>query len=186
MLLYFVGIDALSANILLNDEGKKRWPNFHKFFQSGSYGRSECEEDYMFTLGPHSFFWFGLLPDVSEDALPDRHPASGELPLFTYNRHWSELIAPKPSKQLTVYLLEYIRRQRWFSAKNTQHKGLTIREIFPLQNDAGTFYLLFIEIDYIDGVSETFTLSVAYCRSEAAGPILEKYPFALPNCFRSL
>ena len=51
MRLYFVGLDALSANIVLAEEYHNRWPNFKEFLNSGIYGKSECEESFMFT-GP--------------------------------------------------------------------------------------------------------------------------------------
>ncbi len=44
MRLYFIGLDGLSANIVLAEEYHNRWPNFKQFFDSGIYGKSECEE----------------------------------------------------------------------------------------------------------------------------------------------
>jgi len=51
MKLYLIGLDGLSTNIVLAEEYDNRWPNFKKFFNSGIYGKSECEAEFMFT-GP--------------------------------------------------------------------------------------------------------------------------------------
>jgi predicted AlkP superfamily phosphohydrolase/phosphomutase len=49
--LYLIGLDGLSANIVLADEYGNRWPNIMEFFNSGIYGNCECEEEFVFT-GP--------------------------------------------------------------------------------------------------------------------------------------
>jgi len=107
---------------------------------------------YLFTLGPHGFYWLQLHPLSSvgeERVLTDHIP-----PLLTELAEWT----PKLHRVLERAILpHYMQRCRWFGEKHLALRKLRIVESFSPKEDPYTQVLL-IEITLTQGHTATYVV----------------------------
>jgi maltose alpha-D-glucosyltransferase/alpha-amylase len=137
------------------------------------------QSTYRLTLGPHSFYWFYLKPTA------DRRPSQGkplqspeERPGFEAGAEWQEVLRGRSRQRLEDVLAAYIRPKRWFGGKARLIKQARIREWLPLPNDSTDAVLVFLEMAYVDGESETYVLLLGYRRGPGVAALLQQRPEA--------
>ncbi len=136
-------------------------------------------EPYMLSFGPHTFFWFYLLPKEDKiDDTDEQKPTSLQLPLFQVQGHWRELFEEGVSRPLARRMAGYLKAQRWFGAKERHIKALTVREVLPIQDGAFFMALLLTVLEYDDGLVESYILAVAQVSRQEADTLLEKAPLS--------
>ena len=136
------------------------------------------EEPYMLTMGPHTFYWFNLVPESTLETAPEARIDADALPEFNVQRRWEELFESGASQRLTRCLAAYMAGQRWFGAKGRRIKNLTIQEVVPIRRGTVSALLLFVSLQYTDGTPESYILTVASASPDQAEPLLEKFPGA--------
>ncbi len=137
------------------------------------------DEPYMLTLGPHSFYWFFLSSEqIVMEAVTEQQPPMEELPLFETGRPWQILFEKDVPRRLIRRLSAYLGMQRWFGAKQRGIKSLSVREVLPIELGGYSLVLLFVGLQYADGTTETYTLSMALMSPESAEVVLEKHAWA--------
>ncbi|WP_428269838.1 maltose alpha-D-glucosyltransferase [Haliangium sp.] len=152
------------------------------------FGRSRFPligaEPYFLSLGPHAFYWFELRPGSSEEGAgafrPDNLDVIGA---------WSDLLTKaRPAARLARCLPEYLRHRRWFRGKSRTITGVTVSDTVPVgfervgsdgavSKDTG--YLVFVTVQYLQGLDETYLLPMAHAGGEPAMSIERDHPEAI-------
>ncbi len=121
-------------------------------------------QPYMFTIGPHSFYWFEL-------AHPTEAPpkAVDEIPQVQFKKSWMELFKEKLPKDFEFAIRQYLLRNYWFEGKN--YSNIEIEFYDAVFLDANGLaekrkgkdkqYCLFqVSVKYSDAETERYNLPV--------------------------
>lgn len=132
------------------------------------------ELPYMLTLGPHSFYWFSLQPVVEPtlsvtEVSPAAPRAADHLPALTAKDKWYHVLDGRGGNALTKLLPEWLQKRRWFSGKAKSIRTASITDTVRLEHDQnGDVQLLFVEVDYVNDVAETYLLPVGFASGQQA------------------
>ncbi|NJN17122.1 MAG: maltose alpha-D-glucosyltransferase [Oscillochloris sp.] len=121
------------------------------------------ELPYFITLGPHSFYWFSLVPQRVEGMRVD--PLSLEEPppqLQLAGSEWERIFAEGNRGKLEQVLPAYMKPRRWFGSKARKIKQARLRETIPVPFGRTRAFLAIVEVDYVEGAGETYLLPMAY------------------------
>jgi maltose alpha-D-glucosyltransferase / alpha-amylase len=131
---------------------------------------------YPLTLGPYGFLWLELQP--SPEPGPVQHDdGEPELELNEAN-DWMSVLEGKGRRELEETVLRaYVVRQRWFGGKSRVITGTKIEDWAVFNN--GTSALAFIGIQYADGESDTYLVTLGLLFGRAADALREESPNAL-------
>jgi maltose alpha-D-glucosyltransferase / alpha-amylase len=119
-------------------------------------------EPYLFTVGPHGFYWFLL-----EKQQIDEVVVSEDAPLALEVKNWDELFAGRKQQVLLDKILPgYFRKCRWFGGKARviQKMELVHHVPVPLKNENAAF--LIIRVNYNEGLPELYQLPMAFARHD--------------------
>jgi maltose alpha-D-glucosyltransferase/alpha-amylase len=131
------------------------------------------DQPYFFTLGPHSFYWFTLVPQRVEGvrlAQPQPETELVEIPVDAIE--WDAIFYDGRQTRLEQVLPDYLRYRRWFGAKTRKIKQVNIAEFVRLDYAGGPAYLTLLQVQYVEGGPETYMLPMAYAEGERADQIL--------------
>ena len=133
------------------------------------FGRAEFpavgESPYFLSLSPHSFYWFTLTVKHEDLAL---HSPQKQLPALTVSGNWKTAFSTSQlSDRLIKLLPDYLRSNRWFTSTDRTIQSLQIAEVVPVEckDNAGaeyTVYLLFLQLNYTEGMPETYLLPIGW------------------------
>ncbi len=130
------------------------------------------DNPYFITLGPHSFYWFSLVPQRIEGLLPSQIPTE-DLPMLTINAgRWDAIFYDGRQVALERVLPDYLRPRRWFGAKARKIKSVQLAEPIALPFAETITYLVLASVQYTEGSSETYLLPMAYGEGERAQALL--------------
>lgn len=146
-------------------------------FGNTPFPKINPEEPYFLTLGPHSFYWFGLQPESEFEGFVGETVEPETLTLLKTTETWEEIFEENV-KALEKQLPAYVLRQRWFGGKGRTVKSARLQETVPLRLAAAAAYLAFVRVEYTDGSGETYTLPIAYVAGPEAESLLEEHPRA--------
>lgn len=129
---------------------------------------------YFITLGPHSFYWFRMVPQRVEGVRPESSAVDGEEPaLITISAgSWDAIFYDGRQVALERVLPDYLGPRRWFRAKARRIKGVTISEAVLLPYATGLAYLVLATVQYTEGSAETYLLPMAFASGERAQHLL--------------
>lgn len=133
------------------------------------------ELPYLLTLGPHSFYWFSIQPSV-EPSLAKSEPApvtiaaAEKLPTLHAKEKWHQVLDGKGRDSFAKLLPEWLVKRRWFSGKAKAIRTTTIADVVPLEGDdpASLVHLLFVRIEYVNDIPETYLLPVGFATGQQA------------------
>lgn len=133
------------------------------------------EQPYFITLGPHNFFFFSLEPHVPSDTAPDK-PIS--LPVLSLKgESWEALFTSARRGMLTDAIQRTVQNHRWFGGKARTIRDAQIIASVPLSYNHSTAFMTLVQINYLDGIPETYVLPLAYAEGGQAADVLA-YGFA--------
>jgi maltose alpha-D-glucosyltransferase/alpha-amylase len=133
------------------------------------------EQPYPLILGPHAFYWFSL--EAKESAAASAPTAITTPRTLKVSKEWSEVLTDKPKATLEAILPEHIRNQRWFGGKANTIKHVVLKEALPVSaNGARAGFLTLLEVDYVQGDPEMYSLPLAFASGEEAQGLCEKAP----------
>jgi maltose alpha-D-glucosyltransferase/alpha-amylase len=116
------------------------------------------DRPYLFTMGPHGYFWFLLQKE--RDYVEDK----GDQPVVKVNK-WQELFTDRNLQQLEVKILpDYIKDCRWFGSKARNIKTLKIREKIEIGEKGSYFNWLILDIQYNEGLADGYQLPITFVR----------------------
>jgi maltose alpha-D-glucosyltransferase/alpha-amylase len=137
------------------------------------------DKPYLLTVGPHAFYWFSLEPRFAETAstatatVPAKAP---EIPTFELEKDWDEILEQQSAHQLEVQLQDYIPPRRWFGGKTHIIKNVRISETITVPGKDSKSFLLFIDLDYVQGDPERYMLPLAFATGEEATDLQRDRP----------
>ncbi|HYG39244.1 MAG TPA: maltose alpha-D-glucosyltransferase [Cytophagales bacterium] len=122
------------------------------------------ETPYVFTLGPHGYFWFSL--EQENIMVDDIHlPSFQEFEID----NWESIERGKFNKILANKILpKYLKGCRWFGGKAKTIQRINIQEILPIKTEEGGAAFFIIEVSYTEDLPELYLLplSVGYLAEE--------------------
>ncbi len=135
---------------------------------------SISESSYFITIGPHSFYWFTLVPQHIEGVRPEgaaTEPA--ELPLITSEATaWTTLFTNESKAKLEDVLPQYMRGRRWFDGKARTIKDVHLDDTIMVPVAGHLACLALVRVRYREGSSETYMLPLAYAEGVQAQHLL--------------
>jgi len=145
------------------------------------FGRTEFPlisgQPYFLSLGPHSFYWFSLEPKFANAQVQGSSNGAISLPKVALNQHWDEILSEWNRFEMKEILPGYLRSQPWFQGKSRSVKSLSIRDVIPVKwAGGGDARLAFLQVDYVDGDSETYSLPLAFSSGGAADELRQHSP----------
>jgi maltose alpha-D-glucosyltransferase/alpha-amylase len=133
-------------------------------------------ESYIVTLNPHAHYWFVLRPqeESAKGSLERTIPSLDAAPAV------ETLLA---NDQRAIFerqiLPSYIRSCRWFGGKARTVRDMHVAEQVPVSDAKGAASIWFVEVNYIEGPSETYALPVQIAAGEPAHSIAQAAPHAV-------
>lgn len=95
------------------------------------------ELPYLLTLPGYGFYWFRLTDEVDAPRWHvEQEPPPPDMPYLVMRDGWSSLLAGQSRRELERLLPDYLRRQRWFTAKGSQIERVEIDALGLLGDDA--------------------------------------------------
>jgi maltose alpha-D-glucosyltransferase / alpha-amylase len=131
---------------------------------------------YVLTLNPHAHYWFVLQPQTERRRLERKR----EAPTLHALPDLNALLADGQRLRLEREILpEYIRSCRWFGAKSRTLRHMRVTEHPAMSLGPDSAQIWFVEVSYLDGPDETYTLPVKVASGDAARAILQNAPHAV-------
>jgi maltose alpha-D-glucosyltransferase/alpha-amylase len=121
------------------------------------------ERPYPFTLGPHAFYWFALVP-ARPGALAHRPEPEAELPVLAVRADWTELLQNSSRDRLEALLPAYLHRRH--GEGRGPIKAVTIQEAFPLRYGDSLAQLILVRLEMGAGLPETDLLPLTFLTEE--------------------
>ncbi len=144
------------------------------------------EQPYLFTLGPHGFYWFAL--EASRAALLASGGGSamkGELVAGPEERRAPvlelsarEAVGGRGRAALQGALSAFLRRSRWFGGKARRLKSAELTAAVPL-SERGEAWLGLVRVEYDEGEAETYLLPLAALSGTRAAELRAQVPAAV-------
>ncbi|MEG4938887.1 maltose alpha-D-glucosyltransferase [Microcoleus sp. F4-D5] len=133
------------------------------------FGRTEFpavgELPYFLSLSPHTFYWFTLTVKQEDFSL---HGYQTDLPSLAVIGNWKTAFATSQLSDMLLSILpNYLRSSRWFIGKDRTTQSLEISEIVPVEikdlaGEQSTVYILFLQLNYTEGMPETYVLPLGW------------------------
>ena len=131
---------------------------------------------YPLTLGPYGFLWLELQPSPEHVAsITEDSDAPIQINTVT---DWMSVLEGAGRRELEEAMLQpYIARQRWFGGKSRAMTGARIQD-WALFNE-GVSALVMVEVQYAEGPSDTYLLSLGLLFGADADALREEAPGAV-------
>ena len=126
-------------------------------------------DPYPLTLAPYSFLWLELQPAMEKPRAPEVEETNPALQLLAADGSTTDieqLLSGAGLDLVQNLLLAYLPRQRWFGAKARSISSITVEDCLRLPDTNAA--ILFLEIRYDDGGSDTYQLPLALSTGTAA------------------
>ena len=147
------------------------------------FGQSEFpavgEEPYFFTLGPHAFYWFTLIPAQATSFNIQMAPSELLVPTLPIKGQWQDLFDRDTRAALSGVLTGYIRGRRWFAGKARYIRSVNVQDVIPMEQGHCDIRLLLIEAEYAEGEPETYILPLTFTSGERGDQIIKNSPHAV-------
>ena len=123
---------------------------------------------YVLTLGPHSHYWFTLEGQSGRK----RSDKKQVVPTLNARPELQSLLDDGQRARLENEILpEYIASCRWFGAKARTLRQMRVLERSPISSEPNAGQLWVVEVSYLDGPTENYSLPVKIVSAEKAKSI---------------
>ncbi|UCG14483.1 MAG: maltose alpha-D-glucosyltransferase [Deltaproteobacteria bacterium] len=147
------------------------------------YGRTEFplirEEPYFLSLGPHSFYWFALVPDSVWRETMTIETGAPRLQTLAVATKWDSVFQGKSKEALEEILPRFLLTRRWFGGKARQIKWATIGEVLPVPNGPAEAVIVLVRVEYMEGDGETYTLPLTYASGKTADKVMREHGYSV-------
>ncbi|GAB3529687.1 maltose alpha-D-glucosyltransferase [Pontibacter brevis] len=128
------------------------------------------EEDYLFTISGHGYYWMELQP---QEVLQE---SDGQQQAVQIGSLKAALDA-KTLKTLDATILPpYVLKRRWFGGKARTVQRMQVINNMPLPLGKAGASMLFIEVSYNEGLPELYQLPVAFATGDEEQELRNNYP----------
>ena len=131
---------------------------------------------YLLTLNGHSSYWFQLQPQSKRERAAKKRIVPG---LNSRPELQSLLDDGERARIEHEILPEYVATCRWFGAKSRTLRQLRVLERSPVLSEPNAAQLWLLEISYLDGPTEHYSLPVRIADGDQAKNILQSAPHAV-------
>lgn len=155
------------------------------------FGRTEfppiTDSAYFISISPYASYWFTLTPQPGASLLPRSQP---QLLTLTVAEDWKTIFFQRQLKEtLETVLPNYLAGHHWFNGKTRKVLAAYITDTIILPVPAGDRSLspespqevgfVLLQVDYVQGTSETYLLLLTYTEGELATRLLTETPAAV-------
>lgn len=144
------------------------------------FGRTEFppigERPYFLTLGPHAFFWLALEAPLAAQEPVETATFVSQLPTITITGRWETVFQGNVRGALEKILPKYMQVRRWFGGKGKHIKSTKFQDLLSLSNTSESAYITLVQVEYMEGAAETYTLPLAYAVGDEADQVLREHP----------
>lgn len=142
------------------------------------------DQPYHFLIGPHGFYWFVLQKEEAikesryrERIVVEESPRGALQELFVregiHNLLVKTMTHGRAIEQLETLLVDYVKDQRWFGAKNETIERVEIADAVRIQSQPFPVYLSVLGVT-VGGRVEYYILPLMLSNGEAAQTILKE------------
>jgi len=134
------------------------------------------ELPYLLTLGPHAFYWFAL-----EAGHPAAVAAAAEAhtPQLQIKGAWETVFRGAAKNALEDALPAFLQTRRWFGGKALTIRAAKIVDTIAVPNGSAAGVIALIEVNYVQGITETYIMPVAFAAGQNATHVRQTAPHAL-------
>ncbi|MFL6527014.1 MAG: maltose alpha-D-glucosyltransferase [Chthoniobacterales bacterium] len=118
---------------------------------------------YQITLGPHAYYWFSIHPVSARVGKAKQR----NIPVLEFDADLARLNVRSLERDV---LPDWVRARRWFGGKARTLREMKVVERVPV-TDGGTEFW-FLEVSYLDGPSETYSLPVRIAFGQEARTLM--------------
>jgi maltose alpha-D-glucosyltransferase/alpha-amylase len=131
---------------------------------------------YVLTFAPYGWYLFLLQKEDAGSCVG----ISGGAVEIEVTGDWMSVLEGKARQELEREVLPaYLGGCRWFGGKARQMQNLRVLEMIPVGKDGSLTELLLMEIEYNEGVPETYSLPLAFAEGERAEAMIKESPHAI-------
>ncbi len=136
------------------------------------------ELPYFLTLGPYGFYWFELHPAAAPVEVPAPEAVeAGAAIAVTVGAEWGNLFESPAREVLESRVLpQYLPQRRWFAGKARSIKSVRVKDWAELVTGPPPAFLTFIEVEYEDGGSDTYSLPLGIGAGAGAEALQAAHP----------
>jgi maltose alpha-D-glucosyltransferase / alpha-amylase len=142
---------------------------------------------YFLTLGPHSFYWFGL-EEVREQITATGYPGQQEpqpaatvpedLPTLTTAGSWRDTLRGRGAS-LPRVLPRILQTRRWYGGKARTLQHSHVLDTIPIDIPGEQCVLVIARVEYTEGEPETYALPLAFVDEAYADEVVDAIPAAV-------
>ncbi len=154
--------------------------NLAGYFPETLFSRSRFppikEGYYPITLGPYGYYRFLLRREEEGTPLPGKRL----FPEVAVQTDWKEILEEKGKNWLERQALpSYLQGCRWFAGKADQIERIEVMEAIRIGKDDEAGRLLFLKVEYVEGVAEIYLLPLSFAQGEGASRMTTENPKAI-------
>jgi len=134
---------------------------------------------YFLSLGPHTFYWFDLQPQMVLTAPLPTHPE--QLPVIRAGESWDTVFTGRARQALGSGITNYVKSQRWFGGKARPVRIITVADVVPFKRGREmtvSAYFAILRVDYFEGESEQYVMPLTVVSGEQVDQVLRDSPRA--------
>lgn len=145
------------------------------------FGRTEFpvigECPYFLSLAPYACHWFAL--KLQPGAVPVRRSLD-QLPTLMVRGAWQSLVTERVLRsELEAVLSEYIYTCPWFHGKARKLQAVRVKDAIAIPYQTREAYIVLLQVDYIQGESETYLLPLTYVTGELTTQLMTEMPWTV-------
>ncbi|MEA2592729.1 MAG: maltose alpha-D-glucosyltransferase / alpha-amylase, partial [Actinomycetota bacterium] len=152
------------------------------------FGQTELprigDQPYLFTLGPHSFYWFALEAQSSRDRQPRQDPEA-PLPVIEVAGEWEEIFNRRSRGALEEVLPQYLMGRRWFGAKAQKIASTVLEDVIAVSRPGASGraqtaaaksepplgFICPVRVEYVEGDAQTYVLALGATPAQRSGDL---------------
>lgn len=130
------------------------------------------DSNYTLTLSPHSHYWLLLKKEKTcIFAGKDRR-----IPEFDIEEKWETMLEGKRKSKLETDILpDYLKACSWFKPQKKIVRSVKILEDIPVYKNSSLSHVLLLEVNYTEGMPETYLLPVSFSLKEDSKKVLDEF-----------
>ncbi|MDY7032298.1 MAG: putative maltokinase, partial [Thermodesulfobacteriota bacterium] len=134
------------------------------------------ETPYALTLGFYDYFWFSLSKEPDTLLLGKKDDAIE----LVVSGDWSDIFNNKNKERMEKEALpSYLIKCRWFGGKARKIRRIRIIENIIFKSSVEDIRILFLEVNYSEGLSETYQLPLSFATGESCDRVTQESPHAV-------
>ncbi len=134
---------------------------------------------YFLTLGPHSFYWFYLLPEHLSYESTEISGQYEEWPFLKTPNRWDDIFKGNKISSLEQILPGYLRKHRWFGGKARRIKSTGVEDVLTFSHIRPWGYILLVKVEYLTDAEEVYMLPLTYSKGEEGERVAREHPDAV-------